>query len=74
MAEERVRSLAEAEQHVRSLTVRVGELERIVSDHAQRFSTLQTVPPKRFLFWLQGWPLWTDLNADRPRWRPWRSR
>jgi hypothetical protein len=69
-----VESLEEARLHLASQLVRIEELERIVSDHAQRFDTLQTVPPKRLLFWLQGWPLWTDLNADRPRWRPWRSR
>lgn len=64
-----VRSLPEAEAHIRSLNVRVGELERLVSDHSQRFDTLQTPWPKRLWFWLQGWP-WYDLNGERRR-RPW---
>jgi hypothetical protein len=50
---------------------RLDELERIVSDHAQRFDTLQTNYLRR-LWWAVrwGWPL-TDLNAERPNWRPW---
>ena len=68
----RVRSLEEAEQHVRSLTARSLELERIVSDHAQRLDTLQTPLLRRILFRLDGWPGQRDLNADRPAWRPWR--
>lgn len=66
----RVRSLAEAEQHIESLTVRVGEMERLVSDHAQRFDTLQTPWWKRLGFWIDGWPH-HDLNAPRRQWRPW---
>ena len=64
-----VRSLDEAEPHVRSLTVRVQELERQVSDHAQRFDTLQTPWWKRVWFLIDGWP-WYDLNGVR-RHRPW---
>lgn len=57
------------------LSARVERLERLVGDHEQRFDTLQTPWPRRAWFWLRwGWP-WHDLNADRPRWRPWnRSR
>lgn len=63
---------AEIEVHIASLTARVGELERIVSDHSQRFDTLQTRAWKRLLFWIDGWPGQRDLNADGPAWRPWR--
>lgn len=64
-----VRSLAEAEVHIESLTVRMNELERLTRDHAARFDTLQTPWPKRVWFWLQGWP-WYDLNGTRRRrWR-----
>lgn len=70
----RLRSLAEAEVHVESLTNRVDALELLVSDHAQRFDTLQTPWWKRVWFWLDGWPT-TDLNAPGRQWRPWhRSR
>lgn len=68
----RVRSLAEAEQHVVSLTTRVNELERRAVDHDQRFDTLQTPFWKRVVFWLDGWP-WHDLNGTQQR-RPWHSR
>lgn len=71
MTEERVRSLEEAEQHVRSLAVRVGALETLVSDHAQRFDTLQTPLWKRAWFRVQGWPGQRDLNSDHRAWRPW---
>jgi len=53
-----------------SVIARVRELERTVSDHEQRFDTLQTPFWKRVLFWLDGWP-WHDLNAERRAWRPW---
>jgi hypothetical protein len=59
------------QQLLESLYVKVEELERIVSDHAQRFDTLQTPLWKRLVFRLDGWPV-RDLNADRPAWRPWR--
>ena len=51
------------------LTFRVGELEGVVRDHAQRFDTLQTPWWKRVWFWVQGWP-WYDLNGTQRR-RPW---
>jgi hypothetical protein len=54
-----------------SVVASVRELGRMVSDHAQRFDTLQTPFLKRVLFWLDGWP-WHDLNAAAPAWRPWR--
>ena len=59
------------EQEVRSLTVKVEELERIVSDHAQRFDTLQTPAWKRLWFRLDGWPGQRDLNSAKRSWRPW---
>ena len=65
----RVRSLEEAEAHVRSLTQRVRSLEQAVSDHAQRFDTLQTPWWKRVWFAIDGWP-WYDLNGTQ-RHRPW---
>ena len=71
--EEKVRSLEEAEQHVQSLSVRMQELERMVIDHEQRFDTLQTSLWKRLLFRIDGWPGQKNLNADAPKWRPWRG-
>ena len=69
----RVRSIEEAEVHIQSLTVRVEELEWMVSDHNQRFDTLQTPFWKRIWFKIDGWP-WYDLNGVQ-RHRPWhRSR
>jgi hypothetical protein len=62
-----VRSLAEAEVHIASLSVRLTEVERLTRDHAQRFDTLETHWWKRVWFWLQGWP-WYPLNGTR---RPW---
>lgn len=53
-----------------SVIARLNYLEHTVSDHAQRFDTLQTPFWKRVLFWLDGWP-WHDLNAERRHWRPW---
>lgn len=64
-----VRSLDEAEVHIRSLTIRIQEMERIVSEHAQRFDTLQTPWWKRVWFKIDGWP-WYDLNGEQRR-RPW---
>jgi len=69
----RVRSLEEAEAHISSLTFRVGELERVLSDHAQRFDTLQTPLFKRIWFRIDGWPGQCDLNGTRA-WRPWHRR
>jgi hypothetical protein len=66
-----VHSIEEAERHLESLTVRVDELERRVSDHAQRFDTLQTTLWRRILFRLDGWPGRRNLNAERRAWRPW---
>ena len=54
-----------------SMTVRIRELERLVSDHAQRFDTLQTPWWKRLAFWVDGWP-WHDLNGSQRR-RPWHN-
>lgn len=68
----RVRSLAEAEMHIRRLSSIVDQLERDMRDQAQRFDTLQTSLWKRILFRLDGWPGQRDLNAAKPAWRPWR--
>jgi len=70
--EARVRSLEEAEVHVRSLIVRVTQLERMVRDHENRFDTLQTPLWKRIGFWIDGWP-WHDLNGTQKR-RFWHRR
>ena len=59
------------EQLLQSLNVRVEELERLVSDHSQRFDTLQTRWWKRVWFRIDGWPGQNDLNAKRRAWRPW---
>jgi len=55
-----------------SLNVRLGQLERLVSDHDQRFDTLQTWWWKRVWFWIDGWP-WHDLNGIQKR-RFWHRR
>ncbi len=54
-----------------SLVTRIEELERKVSDHDQRFDTLQTPLWKRIWFKVDGWPYY-DLNGAR-RHRPWHS-
>jgi hypothetical protein len=64
-------SFDDLEQRVDSLTVKVEELERIMSDVLQRFDTLQTPLWKRVWFRIDGWPGQRDLNADRRAWRPW---
>jgi len=69
VSEPLVRSIDEAQDHIRSLTSRVVELERLLVDHSQRFETLQTPWWKRLWFWLQGWP-WYDLNGQQAH-RPW---
>ena len=58
-------------QEVRSLTVKVELLEALVSDHAQRFDTLQTPLWKRIWFRLDGWSGQCNLNAEKRVWRPW---
>lgn len=55
-----------------SLDTRLHEVETAVSDHAQRFDTLQTWFWKRIWFWIDGWP-WHDLNGVQKR-RPWHRR
>ena len=59
------------EAQLSSLVAKVEELERIVSDHAQRFDTLQTSWWRRLWFRIDGWPGQRDLNADRRSRRPW---
>ena len=53
------------------LLMRVDALERVQSDHAQRFDTLQTPWWRRLWFRIDGWPGQRDLNAERRAWRPW---
>ena len=55
-----------------SLTIKVELLEQAVSDHSQRFDTLQTPLWRRLWFRIDGWPGQRDLNAERRAWRPWR--
>lgn len=57
---------------------RLDELERIQSDHAQKFDTLETPLWRLVVFWADGWG-WprlfrrpVGLNVERPAWRPWR--
>jgi len=52
------------------LLSRLDEVERIQSDYAQRFDTLQTSLWKRILFRLDGWPGQRNLNGQQS-WRPW---
>jgi len=59
------------QQLLLSLNTKVELLEQIVSDHTQRFDTLQTPLWKRVWFRLDGWPGQRDLNAERRAWRPW---
>jgi hypothetical protein len=54
-----------------SAKVRLDALEQVVSDHAQRFDTLQTPWWKRLWFAIDGWPYY-DLNGIQKR-RPWHS-
>ena len=49
-----------------SIQTRLKALERRVSDHAQRFDTLQTPWWKRLWFAIDGWP-WHDLNGTQRR-------
>lgn len=65
-----VRSLSEAEVHVRALTGRVQELERRVRRMEDMYDTYDTPAWKRLLFVLDGWPLWRIV--ERPQRRPWR--
>ena len=69
--DERVRSLGEAEQHIRSLSARLHAAEKSVSDHEQRFDTLQTRWWKGLWFRIDGWPGRVNLNAAQRAWRPW---
>ena len=52
------------------LTRKVADHERRLSDHAQKFDTLETPWWKRAWFTLDGWPH-HQLNAPRRQWRPW---
>lgn len=55
-----------------SVAFRLDQLEKRVSDHEQRFDTLQTPFWKRVWFAIDGWP-WYDLNGTQTR-RPWHKR
>jgi hypothetical protein len=70
--DERVRSLEEAEQHIQSLTARVDQYESILFEHSRKFDTLETPLWKRIWFRIDGFPGQSDLECDKPRWRPWR--
>jgi len=59
------------QQLLLSLNTKVELLERIVSDHSQRFDTLQTPLWKRLWFRVDGWAGQRDLNAPGRAWRPW---
>ena len=72
MPEPRVRSIEEAEVVIQSLYARQAIAEDLARDLTQRFDTLQTPWYKRVLYTIDGWP-WYNLNADRPKWRPWRK-
>lgn len=65
-----VRTLADAEAEIHVLRQQVEQFSQMVMDHEQRFDTLQTPWWKRVWFWVNGWP-WYDLNAPRPKRRPW---
>jgi hypothetical protein len=65
--------VADLEAQIASLKVNVVQHGQLMSDHEQRFDTLQTKPWRRFWFWFwEGWPLWSDLNAEKPSRRLWR--
>lgn len=69
----RVRSIEEAEVVIQSLYARQTQMLRTISDHTNRFDTLQTPFWKRIWFAINGWP-WYDLNAPAPKARPWHRR
>lgn len=58
-------------QQVKSLEFNMNQVKNAVSDHEQRFDTLQTRLWRRFWFRLDGWPGQNDLNASKRQWRPW---
>jgi hypothetical protein len=69
--EPQVKSLEEAEVHIRSLTARVQELERVVRAEQDFRDTFVNTPTwKRWLFILDGWS--GHKIVEKPRWRPWR--
>lgn len=57
---------------IETLTRDMKVLAGRVSDHEQRFDTLQTPFWKRIWFWIDGWP-WHDLNGTQQR-RVWHRR
>ena len=62
---------AEVRMLMPSVLARLDALERVQSDHAQRFDTLQTPLWKRVWFRVDGWPGQKNLNAAGRAWRPW---
>lgn len=71
MDPEREPTDAEIKVLVPYLLRRIELVEHQVSDHAQRFDTLQTPLWKRLLFRLDGWPGQRNLNAEQRSRRPW---
>ena len=55
-----------------SMLIRLQQLEQTISDHRQRFDTLQTPWWKRVLFKINGWP-WYNLNGKQAH-RPWHKK
>lgn len=70
----RARSIEEAEVHIQSLTVRLGELERLLRLHDDEIEMVFRTPYwKRLLFRLDGWPLHRVIRPDQLPSRPWRK-
>lgn len=56
---------------IKSLEFNMAQVQHAVSDHEQRFDTLQTRLWKRLWFRIDGWPGIKNLNAEKRSWRPW---
>jgi hypothetical protein len=70
--EENVRSIEEAESHIRTLSRKIDEIKLQLSQHEQELDTFVRTPAwKRWLFIIDGWS--GHAVVDRPNWRPWRK-
>lgn len=69
MDEPQVRSIEEAEVHIRSWAVRIHQLERTVRTQQKLIDTMDTPLWKKMIFILDGWPLFRVVS--KPQWRPW---